>query len=504
MGQPDIRVASDESRGARAVENVEKALERLDAVNKLAPELNALITLNPAIQEQARSLASRTASEERNPLEGEVVILKDNIDTSDLATTAGSFALDLTPPLRDADLVTRLRQAGMLVLAKANLSEWSHFRSNRAPGGWSARGGLGQNPFALDRTPGGSSSGSAAAVAAGIVDYSIGTETDASIIWPASVNGIVGLKPTVQRVSQRGVVPISHSLDAAGPLTRTVEGAARLLDVISCTARNEQGTSDAPFVDSCDVTAARRLRVGLLSNAYWADFPGLDALVDGVIRALGQCSVAVVDDVAVPNLAKLGESKDQRLVELSDFREDIAAYLGARGTEGPKSLEDLIRFNNENADSELRYFGQELWYEALEAPSTSTQEYQRALERCRQLGGVDGIDLALRESASDALLVPAFGLAIRSNINGGRLSRANWAADPLTAVSTAGYPVMSVPIGLVYGLPAGILIIGTAWSERHLITLGHAIEQTLGLDLRPQFNPTIEDGAPDQVRDASE
>jgi amidase len=356
MGQPADSVASGEDRSA--VENVEVALTRLDAVNAKAPGLNALITVNPAIQEEARRVDPRIA---RRALAGEVVILKDNIDTSDLPTTAGSFALSETPPVRDADLVTRLREAGMLVLAKSNLSEWSHFRSNRAPGGWSARGGLGQNPFALDRTQGGSSSGSAAAVAAGIVDYAVGTETDASIIWPASVNGVVGLKPTVQRVSQRGVVPISHSLDVAGPITRTVKGAARVLDIINCNTRNEQGADDTQFVESCDLTRAVQLSVGLLSNVYWADFPGLDSMVGDLLRALADRGVRVVDNVSVPNLAALGESKPQRLVELSDFREDIAAYLGDRGTEGPRTLEDLVRFNNENADTELRHFGQELW-----------------------------------------------------------------------------------------------------------------------------------------------
>lgn len=480
-----------------ALAGVERTLTTLDDVAERAPALNALITANPALREQAGELVHRAS-----PLTGRVVAIKDNIDTADLPTTCGSFALDRTA--RDAELITRLRAAGSLILGKANLSEWSHFRSDRAPRGWSARGGLTQNPFALDRTAGGSSSGSAALVAAGVVDLAIGTETDASIVEPAAFCGVVGLKPTVGRVAQDGIVPISHSMDTAGPITRTVADAGLLLDVISSTSRDEDGAATTTFAASCEVPA-EQMRVGLLVRDYWTDkVPGLDAHVQAVVDVLTRAKVELFDEVRVPNLDVLGASKMQGLVQDCEFQPDLAAYLARRQTPGPRSLEDLIRFNDEHRDLEMAHFGQEAWLACLQAPGVGSIEYREALARIVELGGPQGIDAALRAVGADVLVAPFFGVPWRANVDGGVLCRVSWAADPLTAASTAGYPVMTVPIGMSFGLPVGITLLGTAWSERKMLTIAATIERGLGLELQPDFRPSVSGAAPASVREYSE
>lgn len=497
---PDHQTKWDANVNEVAVEalgQVEQTLAALDDVHGRAPSLNALITSNPHLSEQATELDHR-----RSPLTGRLIAIKDNIDTADLPTTCGSFALDRTAS--DAGLVARLRQAGSLILGKANLSEWSHFRSGRAPRGWSARGGLTQNPFALDRTAGGSSSGSAALVAAGVVELAIGTETDASIVEPAAFCGVVGLKPTVGRVARDGIVPISHTMDTAGPITRTVEDAGLLLDVISGTHRDEDGETETTFAESC-AASPEHLRVGLLSRSYWTDkVPGLDDLVQSVVDVLTEAKVKLIDEVRVPNLEILGGSQLQGLVMNCEFGPDVAAYLARRGTPGPRSLEDLIRFNDEHRDVEMAHFGQEVWLACLEAPSVDSAEYRDAVARIRELGGPQGLDAALRAVGADVFVAPFFGLPWRANVSGGVLCRANWAADPLTAASTAGYPVMTVPIGTSYGLPVGITLLGTAWSERKMLTVAAAIERGLGIDLRPDFRPSVTETAPASVRDYSE
>ncbi|MCO5066709.1 MAG: amidase family protein [Rhizobiaceae bacterium] len=482
---------------SEALANVDRATEALQGVAERAPNLRALISSNEKLREEAERVDRGHAS-----LAGRVIVIKDNIDTIDLPTTCGSFALDRTA--RDADLVVRLRRAGVLTLGKANLSEWSHFRAHRAPRGWSARGGLTQNPFVLDRTAGGSSSGSAALVAAGVVDLAIGTETDASIVEPAAFCGVVGLKPTVGRISQDGIVPISHTMDTAGPITRTVRDAGILLDVISTTMRDERGETTATFATS-SAASARGMRVGLLSRDYWTErVPGLDEFVDAVIEVLGASGADIVDELTVPNLDILGQSGLQSLVQKSEFGPDLAAYLAGRGTPGSRSLEDLIRFNNEHPELEMAHFGQEAWLSCLDAPSTESAEYKEAVARIVELGGAHGIDAALRDAAADVLIAPFFGLPWKADVDGGVPSRVSWAADPLTAASTAGYPVMTVPIGSRYGLPVGMTILGTAWSERKMLAVAASIERGLDLYLRPGFLTTVPEEAPASVRDYSE
>lgn len=404
------------------------------------------------------------------------VLLKDNIDVAaGWCGTAGSLALATSRPGADAPLVSRLRAAGLVPVGAANMSEWANFRSTRSTSGWSGRGGLTRNPHALDRSAGGSSSGSAAAVAAGLVPWAVGTETDGSIVNPASRCGVVGIKPTVGLVPGDGVVPISHAQDTAGPLARTVSDAAALLEMLSG--------------KSFPVTPVAGLRVGLLRRKFWARHPGLESLMDAVTAALAAAGAGLTEEVDLPGAAELAESGAERVRLLVDFRRDLAGYLASRIGPGPRSLAEIMSFNSSHAEEELPYFGQELLAASAETEGLSAREIAAATATCLRCGREEGIDAALRPGL-DCLIVPAYDPAPKVDLVNG--DSGSWLAPRPSAVqiaAVAGYPALSVPMGDIGGLPVGLTVLGTARSEATLIAVAAAVESALSARLTPGFRP---------------
>ena len=438
---------------------VEELQGRIGDVDRL---VNAVCTPNTAaLTDAARLDTERAEGRVRSPLHGVPVLVKDNVDTADLLTTAGSLALaDQPPPPQDAPLVRRLREAGCVILGKTNLSEWANFRGSSSSSGWSAYGGLTRNPYALNRSPGGSSSGSGAAVAAGLSDYAIGTETNGSIVCPAALNGVVGLKPTVGLIPQQGIVPISHSQDTAGPMTRTVEQTAALLAVLV------GGQTD--YTDACRGTDLSNVRIGVPRGPLWGYSKGLDQVTERALELLSQCGATLVDHLSLPTP---GGDEDQLQVLSHELKVDLATYLATRAPGGPRTLDDLIAFNNEHADQELQWFGQELFERAAETEGLDSPVYVAARLAALRAGR-DGIDNLLRDNQLDALVCPSYSPAWAIDlVNGDHVL-----GSSSSHAALAGYPLLSVPSGLVSGLPVGLTISGTARSEVTLIRLAHAFE----------------------------
>ncbi|TDW70219.1 amidase [Kribbella pratensis] len=431
-------------------------------IREVDPLVNAICTPNPAaLTEAARLDTERENGRVRGPLHGVPVLVKDNIDTADLPTTAGSLALaDQPPPPDDAPLVRRLREAGCVILGKTNLSEWANFRGSASSSGWSAYGGLTRNPYALNRSAGGSSSGSGAAVAAGLAQYAIGTETNGSIVCPAALNGIVGLKPTVGLIPQQGIVPISHSQDTAGPMTRTVTQAAALLSVLT--------GNQTDYTEACRGTDLSNVRIGVPRGPLWGYSTGLDQVTEHALEILSSCGATLVDHLSLPTP---GGDEDQLQVLSHELKVDLAAYLATRVPGGPRTLDDLIAFNRDHADVELQWFGQELFERAATTDGLSSPVYVAARLTALRAGR-DGIDDLLRENQLDALVSPSYSpawaidLVNGDHVLGGSSSHA----------ALAGYPLLSLPSGMVSGLPVGITFSGTARSEVTLIRLAHAFE----------------------------
>jgi amidase len=472
-----------------------QALHLVDSLDGGGPELASVLAVNPAASNDAETLQDEMrAGHARSPLHGMPVLVKDNIDTrGPLPTTAGSLALAGRSPAADADVVGRLRAAGTLVLGKANLSEWGNFRASRSTRGWSAVRGLVRNPHLLDRSAAGSSSGSAAAVAAGIVPLAIGTETDGSIVAPAAVNGIVGLKPTVGLVSQRGIVPISENQDTAGPMARSVRDAALLLDAIaSRPPQPAYGIQAVPcrFVDCCDGPELGFFSVGIAATDRQDVHPAaLDAMSEAA-RALARQGVRVVEDVALPASAELAEADYELTVLLYDCKWDLDAYLDGRKHPGVRTIDDVIRFNRAHAAEELLHFGQDLLERAAAKGPRSETEYTAALASARRCGRQEGIDYALKHSQVDCLITPGFGPAWKSDLIYGDGPDLNHMASPAQAAAVAGYPLLTVPAGSIGGLPVGVTLMGGAFSESTLLRLGQAIESVLGAGMTPAFRPS--------------
>lgn len=426
------------------------------------PLVNAICTPNPAALTDAAQLdTERDQGRVRGPLHGVPVLVKDNIDTAGLATTAGSLALaEQPPPPQDALVIQRLRAAGCVILGKTNLSEWANFRGSASCSGWSGYGGLTRNPYALNRSPGGSSSGSGVAVAAGLADFAIGTETNGSIVCPAALSGIVGLKPTVGLIPQQGIVPISHSQDTAGPMTRTVMQSAALLNVLT------GGGTD--YTEHCRGDDLSDVRIGVPRGPLWGYSLGLDQVTEQALEILSRCGATLVDHLSLPTP---GGDQDQLHVLAHEMKVDMAAYLATRAPGGPKTLDDLIAYNRAHADVELQWFGQELFERAAATEGLDSAVYVSA--RLSALNaGRDGIDNLLRDNQLDALVSPSYSpawsidLVNGDNVLGGSSSHA----------ALAGYPLLSVPSGLVSGLPVGITFSGTGGSDATLIRLAHAFE----------------------------
>jgi amidase len=477
---------------ARAL--AEKYLARIEAINKQGPALHAVIELNPEAIALAEALdRERRAQGPRGPLHGIPVLIKDNIDTADrMATTAGSLALVGARPPKDAFVVQRLRESGAVLLGKANLSEWANIRSGHSTSGWSGRGGLTRNPYALDRNPSGSSSGSAVAVAASLCALAVGTETDGSIVSPSSASCLVGIKPTVGLVSRTGIIPISHTQDTAGPMARTVCDAAILLGVLAGVDPEDPATAAGrdkvipDYTRFLDPKGLRGARLGVVRK-YFGFNDAVDALMEEALAVLKREGASVIDPVAIPTLAQLEESES--VVLHCEFKAGLNAYLARLGPAAPvHSLEEVIHFNERHRRREMPYFGQDTFLKAqAEGPLTS-KKYLDALEKNRRLARQEGIDATMDKLRLDALLVPTEGPAWVTDLVTGDHS----SSSSTTPAAVAGYPHITVPAGFVFGLPVGISFFGRAWSEPGLLRLAYAFEQATRCRKPPRYLPTAD------------
>jgi len=457
-------------------------LDRIEALDRRGPELRSIIELNPEALDLAAQLdQERRARGPRGLLHGIPILLKDNIDTADrMTTTAGSLALAGSIPSRDSGVAARLRAAGAVLLGKANMSEWANFRSTRSVSGWSARGGQCRNPYALDRSPCGSSSGSGAAVAANLCAVAIGSETDGSIVCPSATCGLVGVKPTVGLVSRAGIIPISHTQDTAGPMCRTVADAAAVLAVLAGADDRDPATRGATSADYAAFDGAvRGARIGV-ARAFFGYHPGLDAKIEESIAALRSLGAEVIDPVKLGAMKEMEEAALDVL--LYEFKADLGAYLAGLGPSARvKSLVDVIAFNEENAGKEMPIFGQEIFLKAQAKGPLTEPAYRKALAQCGRVSRDRGIDAVMREHKLDALVAPTNSPA--------------WKVDPVlgdhyigsssSPAAVAGYPSVTVPAGTVDGLPVGISLFGGRLQEKRLIGLAHALEQATRLRRPP-------------------
>ncbi|MCX2895373.1 amidase [Stenotrophomonas lactitubi] len=469
-------------------------LKRIATLDRTGPRLRAVIELNPdALKEAAQRDQERRAGRLRGPLHGIPILLKDNINAAPMATSAGSLALQGFRP-DDAYLVRRLREAGAVVLGKTNLSEWANFRGNDSISGWSARGGQTRNPYRLSHSPCGSSSGSAVAVAANLASVAIGTETDGSIVCPAAINGVVGLKPTVGLVSREGIIPISFSQDTAGPMTRSVADAAAVLTAIAGRDDADPATATMPGRAVYDYTARldpqglRGKRIGLLQTPLLT-YRGMPPLVEQAVAELRRAG-AVVVPVELPNQGAWADA--ERIVLLYEFKAGLERYLNTY--QAPlRSLAGLIAFNEAHKGQELGLFGQELLQEAQATPGLADPVYIRARSDARRLAGPEGIDAVLASQKLDALVAPTTGVAWPLRSTGD-----DFPGESYSVAAVAGYPSLSVPMGQIDGLPAGLLFMGTAWSEPKLIEMAYAYEQRTRARRPPHFDTDalIESGDP--------
>jgi amidase len=480
--------------GTRSSKQITEAyLQRIAALDRQGPELRSVLETNPEALEIAEALdAERKAKGPRGPLHGIPVLVKDNVDTNDkMTTTAGSLALEGSIAQQDSSVAKKLRDAGALILGKANLSEWANFRSSRSISGWSGRGGQCRNPYALDRNPCGSSSGSGVAVSANLAPVAVGTETDGSIVCPSTTCGIVGIKPTVGLVSRAGVIPISHTQDTAGPMARSVADAAALLTALAGSDARDPATREADrrredYTRALDAEGLRGARIGVARNM--AGFhPDTDRLFDEALAEMKRRGAEIVDPADVPGVKDLGDPEFEVL--LFEFKAGLEAYLASLGPKARvKTLADLIAFDEQNREREMPYFGQEILVKAQAKGPLSSPEYKTALETCARLARKEGLDAVFEKHQLTALVAPTGAPA--------------WVVDPVsgdhfvggnsTPAAVAGYPAVSVPMGFVFGLPVGLSFIGRAWSEPVLVKLAYAFEQATRHRKAPRFLPTAD------------
>jgi amidase len=487
-GGAAAQTVPDAARVGPAQSNVQVTLDRIKTID---PQLHSVLAIDPTAMDQARVVDSGSL---RGPLAGQPVLIKDNIESAGpLPTTAGSLALANNVTNRDAPLVAHLKAAGAIIVGKTNLSEWANIRSSHSISGWSAVGGQTHNPYALDRNPCGSSSGSGAAVAAGIVRFAIGTETDGSVTCPASLNGIVGLKPTVGLVSRTYIVPISHSQDTAGPMADNVRDAAELLTVIAGSDPADTATRDADrhktdYAARLDSNSLKGKRIGVMR---FASTEQLNPAFDTALAILRQQGAILVD------IKKFDDSaigKNENVVLMAELKADMAKYLrGSPAPIGVRSLADLIAFDNDHAQQEMTLFGQELFSQAEKTKGLSDPAYKKARQVSFTAAGPNGIDRLLKQYNVVALVGPTAGPAWKIDAVSGD-SFSGGGAGNLAAV--AGYPHLTVPMALVKGMPVGLSFMGPNWSEAMLLSLGYAFEQARGPFPVPKFYHSIEQDDP--------
>ena len=471
---------------ARAV--TEKYLARIEQVDKHGPALNSVIELNPEALATAEELdRERKAKGTRGQLHGIPVLIKDNIATRDrMMTTAGSLALVGARPPKDAFVVKRLREAGAVILGKANLSEWANIRSSHSTSGWSGRGGLTRNPYALDRNPCGSSSGSGAAVSANLCALAIGTETDGSIVCPSGVNGIVGIKPTVGLISRAGIIPIAHSQDTAGPMARNVTDAAILLGALTGVDDDDPATEASrdkalrDYTKFLDPGGLRGSRIGVARKSFGIS-DAVDRLMDQAISEMKRQGAVLVDPADLGPM-EVGES--EFAVLLYELKADLNSYLAALGPGAPvHTLQEIIEFNERNRQREMPYFGQDTFIKAQAKGPLTEKEYLDALEKNHRLTRKEGIDAVMEKFQLDALVAPTGGPAWLTDLVNGDHDT----GGSSTPAAVAGYPNITVPAGFVFGLPVGISFFGKAYSEPTLLKLAYAFEQATRHRRTPQF-----------------
>ncbi len=471
-------------------------LRRIDQLDRNGPRLNSVIELNPEAVAIARALdVERRIKGSRGPLHGVPMLIKDNIATHDrMQTTAGSLALAGSIAPKDAFIVSRLRAAGAVLLGKTNLSEWANFRGNRSISGWSGRGGLTRNPHMLDRNTSGSSSGSGAAVAADLCSVAVGTETDGSIVSPASYCGIVGLKPTVGLVSRSGIIPISSTQDTAGPMTRTVADAAAVLGAMTgvdssdaASASSNAALAKEDFTRFLDPAALKGARIGVARN-FFGWHKRIDVVMEAALKTLRDQGAELVDPASLPGRNALGDAEYQLM--LYEFKAGLNAYFASLGPDAPvKSLAELIAFNQRNADRELKFFGQETLIEAESKGPLTEARYLEAVAKARKWAREDGIDALMDKHRLDAIVAPTTGPAHPTDLLSG--DRGFGGSSSYAAV--AGYPAITLPAGTIFGLPMGLTFFGRAWSEGKLIGLAHAFELAAKARRSPTFRASFDE-----------
>ena len=475
----------------------EKYLARIQEIDKAGPMLNSVIELNPDALSIADALdverkTERKSKGPRGPLHGIPVLIKDNIDTADrMNTTAGSLALLGSRPPNDAFVAAQLRKAGAVLLGKTNLSEWANIRSSHSTSGWSGRGGLTRNPYALDRNPCGSSSGTGAAVSANLSVAGVGTETDGSVVCPSSSNGLAGLKPTVGLISRSGIVPISHSQDTAGPMARTVRDVAILLGAMAGADPEDSATADSrgkvfpDYTKFLDPRGLKGARLGVVRK-YCGFNDAVDHFMDSLIDEMKRAGAEIADPADIPTIGKFDDS--ELTVFYYELKADLAAYLARRGSSSVKSLKDVIDFNELNRGREMPYFGQDIFLKSEQKGPLTSKEYLDALALNRRLSRVEGIDFIMDKFKLDALVAPTAGPAwLTDLINGDHA-----AGNSSSAAAVAGYPNINVTAGYLWGLPVGISFFGRAWSEPTRLKIAYSFEQLTKARQKPRFLPTID------------
>jgi amidase len=485
--------------GAETSQSLTKRyLARIDAIDQRGPAINSVLELNPdALTIAAQMDAERKAGKVRGPLHGIPVLIKDNIDTADrMHTSAGSLALANNIAARDSFVAERLRAAGAVIMGKTNLSEWANFRSTHSSSGWSGRGGQTRNPYALDRTPSGSSSGSGSATAANCCVVAVGTETDGSVTSPSAAAGLVGIKPTLGLISRAGIIPIAHSQDTAGPMARTVRDAAILLGALTGADTRDAETSGSvghsltDYTASLDRNGLRGARIGVARKHYTGYSVGTDKAFENALQQMKQQGATIVDPADIETAGQTDDSEFDLL--LYEFKTDLTAYLSQlEPNVTVRSLADVIAFNTKNASRELKYFGQEVMEQAQAKGPLSEQKYRDELAKNRLLMRDQGIDATLTKYKLDAIVAPTQGpAALIDLVNGDPGGGGSFTAP----AAVAGYPHVTVPMGLVRGLPVGISFVGTAWSEATLLKLAYAFEQAGPARRGPTLAATVSIG----------